>query len=382
MTDVTTKQLFPINGIAVVIDDELDDEKSEIYTLIERLSDQNISYIKYTTIPDDSVIEHFSGCSFIILDWLLKPSKTRDIPGLKQPEFIEKENIKFLKQLLFDKKIFVPVFIFTNQTIDDIKQMLEDEKLFDTNRPNFIFIKEKKELLKCDLLQEISSWIYDNPPVYVLKTWENEYRKALGSMFSDFYQHSPSWVTILTKSFENDSTDISAEMMTLIQNNLFSRMKTKILDESLLKITNGETDKEHIRQILEDCRFLKKEYLSDDEFRCGDVFLGTKKRLLINIRPDCDWVARGCTSPDSIELYLLEGTINKDDDIDTNLEDLSEEKRRAKELQNEILMNLGNFVEKANEAIIFSMYEKKTYTFHLKKIIIKTVGDLKDKRIG
>jgi hypothetical protein len=382
MTDVTTKPLFPINGIAVVIDDEIDESNANINDLIRQIESKNIPCVKYKELPDSEIIDHLQGVSIIILDWKLNPLALKDTIGqVMLPDSFEDDNVLFLKKLS-EKKVFVPIFIFTNGDLNSIRTKLIEKEIYDDNRPNFIFIELKSKLADNKLFDKISSWIYDNPPVYVLKTWENEYLKAQGSMFSDFYKHSPSWVTILTESFEKDSTDISAEMMTLIQNNLFSRMKTKILDESLLKITNGETDKEHIRQILEDCRFLKKEYLSDDEFRCGDVFLGTKKRLFINIRPDCDCVARGCTSPDSIELYLVEGTINKDDYIDTNLEDLSEEKRRAKELQNENLMKLGNFVEKANEVIIFSMYEGKTYTFYLKKFTIKTVGDLKDKRIG
>jgi hypothetical protein len=367
MTDVTTKQLFPINGIAVVIDDDIDKPNANINDLIIQIESKNIPCVKYKELPDLEIIDHLQGVSIIILDWKLNPLGLRDTIGqVLLPDSFEDDNVLFLKKLS-EKNIFVPIFIFTNGDSNSIRTKLIEEKIFyDDNRPNFIFIESKSELVDNKLFDKISSWIYDNPPVYVLKTWENEYRKAQGSVFSDFYQHSPSWVTILTESFEKDSTDISVEMITLIQNNLFSRMKTKILDESLLKITNGETDKEHIRQIFEDSRFLKKEYLSDKEFRCGDFFDdGTK--CFINIRPDCDCIPDRKdpnATIDSVELYLLEGNIN-------------DEKEYSKKN--------GNLPEKVNEAIIFSMYGGKTYTFNLKKIIIKTIGKLNEeqiKRIG
>ena len=63
--------------------------------------------------------------------------------------------------------------------------------------------------------------------------------------------------------------------------------------------------KEDICAVMEGERFIKKGFLPVDMIHTGDLFkVGSKYYL--NIRPNCDCIARSCTL-DEVEMYLLEG---------------------------------------------------------------------------
>ena len=57
------------SGIAVIIDNEIDDATSSIYSIKELIEKKNIPVLAFSEIPSIDVISALSGVSFVILDW-------------------------------------------------------------------------------------------------------------------------------------------------------------------------------------------------------------------------------------------------------------------------------------------------------------------------
>ena len=57
------------NGIAVIVDNEIENKTSAIYKIKELIEAKNIPVAVYSEIPQLDVIPALSGASFIILDW-------------------------------------------------------------------------------------------------------------------------------------------------------------------------------------------------------------------------------------------------------------------------------------------------------------------------
>ena len=91
------------SGIAVVIDDEIDKAKANINDLISQIEKQNMPCLKYKELPEDSIIDHLEGVSFLLLDWKLQPDIIGELvtEGVTRPDGIGRadvdENITFLK---------------------------------------------------------------------------------------------------------------------------------------------------------------------------------------------------------------------------------------------------------------------------------------------
>ena len=98
-----TSDLF--NGIAVIIDDEIGKKAANINELIKQIEDKNIPCVKYTYLPENDVIKHLQGISFLILDWRIRDKEIEEfmLDGVISPSTLEESiiqaNIDFLKKL-------------------------------------------------------------------------------------------------------------------------------------------------------------------------------------------------------------------------------------------------------------------------------------------
>jgi hypothetical protein len=394
---MSNNQINPlVNGIAIVIDDKIDSDDDLINNLIDQIESRDIPCVKFRKlpVPDNKFIAHIHGVSFILLDWELldTPIDENEIPQIDMPiDTFGNANVAFLKKIC--ETLFVPVFIFTYRSPEEVRSKLVSENLYyEDGQPNFIFIERKSELTDNRLFDRIGNWIKENPPVYVLKTWAHEYRVAQSQLFADFYNFNPSWVTVLKKCFKDDCLPmpaVSVEIMTLIKDNLSARMRMSGLEEEGLGGDVSSSDRKQIRQILEHSRFIGNDKLPADEVRCGDVFL-QKGNYFLNIRPDCDCIARK-NEIGTVMLHLLKGKIVLEENfgIDETIKQLQVEQDRKKQEEilekfyhSFILGEYGHFYEKANEAIIPFMYQGNTISFKFRDIIVKPFSDLASNRIG
>ncbi len=367
---MNTKELF--KGVAVVIDDEVKKSGTDIYKIIEKFEQEGIPLIKYEYLPTNDNINHFQNISFILLDWQLfeKPG-----PGFHFDEDSHiNENIKFLKSL--NKKYFLPIFIFSKENQDAIIRKLVENGLYEEKKNNYIFVKKKQDLISNEdenkLFAEIEEWLKQTPSIYVLKEWENSLNKAKNKLFWDFYNINHKWPSVLQKTFTDDGSDVNYELGNFIFKNIMARTKLIKFDEDILSVEDNELSKEELRKVLEAERFIKNESLPPSYPAIGDLFelfqyevengsSKEKKKLFINIRPDCDIIRdkdnikKGNKSLKNNEndynpyLYCLECKILKDKDIE---------------------IDKGAIIERKNSTIIPFVYENKILKINFDKLFL------------
>ena len=361
------KDLF--SGIAVVIDDEINDSNANIGNIVKQIESANIPILKYTSLPSEEVIRHFQNLSFLLLDWrLIKEEVTADeiaegvtIPDALQ-EYDASENIEFIKKLR--KVCFCPVFIFTNEGVGEIKNKLISGRIEIDDRPSNIFVQRKIDIKgRTKIFQVVTKWIKNNPSIYVLKEWEQEYQSSKNKLFLEFQDISPVWPKILWKNYSEDGVNPSIELGELISRNLHTRMTPFGFSEDILNKRGSKISLYEIQAVLEGERFL-----TEVDPKCigsGDIFK-ISSNYYINIRADCDLIAgRSDGNNDNIELYLLKGS-----------------KISADKGKKIFSKKYGLFPEIDTQAIIFPIHNGKILDFRFKNIEIKKWSEIKDKRIG
>jgi len=325
-------------GIAIIIDDNIKKENSgdPILKIRDQLKTNHIPILEYEKIPEDKEICNFKNINFILLDWYLF-EKPKHVKFMDDTPFI-KENVKFLRKV--NKVGFIPVFIFSNQDRDLIIKKLSEENIYNEGSNNYIFIKQKKDLLSEDndnlLFAEIEKWLKKTPSMYVLKEWEHSLNEAKRDLFWSFYGINHNWPSVLQKTFTDDGSDVNYELGNFIYKNISARTEQITFDDNILNQEDDNINKQDIRKVLEAERFIKNGSLPDKPCT-GDLFEydfndnGLKeKRYYLNIRPECDIVR-----PKNPELYCLECRIISDESINS-----------------EKLFNRGSFAEKVNNAYI------------------------------
>ena len=354
-----------MSGIAVVIDDAIEnaatdeDSKNEIRDpivgIVKRIGQEwKLPFYTANKMPPKEIWPNLlQAASFILLDWRLWRGGAAEL----ERAGIE-ENIQFLYEA---KDHFVPVFIFTNESPEDIKNELP-EAIYREGAP--VFIQAKSSLLSRDSLDfsALEEWISQNAAVYALKAWEQAFHAAKKELFSSMYAKTPDWPRVFWKSYVADSVDPSSSLTHLINDNLHGRMRTSGFDEEILTASHPEVPREDLLALIGETSFRAQDNLPEDEIRCGDLFTQSKKKFLLNLRPDCDCVPRDGQS-DEVELYCVVGKVMSD----AELRDQYRE---------------GHFSEKVWESVAFSIYDKKSVRFNFGRFCIKKYAELKNQRVG
>lgn len=199
-------------GIAVIFDDEISNPTSTIFTIKEIIQRKNIPVAVYNEMPQQEIIPSLSNASFVILDWDYTNSEL-DVGGderLSIPEGLRTEQDKNLVQFISEllRKVFIPVFIFTSKSVESIKTTLRDAELWNDDKENRIFIKQKNDInTEVQLFGAIEDWIKAMPSVYVLKEWEKSISKSKDAMFLELYEYSPNWVKIIWDMLKADTIE-------------------------------------------------------------------------------------------------------------------------------------------------------------------------------
>lgn len=196
------QELF--SGIAIVVDDEVNDPQANIANIIKQMEKCHIPVLRYTDILDENKIKHFKRISFLLLDWQLNPGQEigQDMAyeGVKLPSALDHAEV--LRKIAFIKKLnevcFCPIFIFTNEDKSHIKNMLLEAELITETYSHNLFIASRSNLQgRTKLLKEIKNWLEHTPSIYVLKEWENKYHASIHKLFWDFQKTNPFWPKIM-----------------------------------------------------------------------------------------------------------------------------------------------------------------------------------------
>lgn len=402
------KKLF--SGIAVIVDNEIDDASSSIYSIKNLIEEKNIPVLTFSEIPSLDVISALSGVSFVILDWdytdgkiPIEEGERLLIPGtLAETE--ETRLIKFITGLL--NELFVPVFIFTAKPKDMIIDSLGAAGLWQEGHPNRIFVKQKAEVdTEDELFSAIAEWTKDMPSVYVLKEWALAVKKAQNAMFNELYSYSPNWTQIIWNMLKADSRDNQREFGDFITKQLVNRIPDYSFEEEMIN-SDKPVSADELLSVVEGERYIKYTQPQSQAYT-GDLFYDSDgNAYYLNIRAHCD-LARN----DNPVLYLIKGKELTDEDIVTedikltsernlhfstgscfslerlgeicqNEEELISINKRFRAYRNAAFFSNGNIIGKRSEIIITCVAGKKALKFRLD--IHKTIkySQMKDKLIG
>ncbi len=411
------KSLF--KGIAVIIDNEIYKEDSAIKEIRSRLEQNNIPVVTYEDIPDTNVIPSFSNAAFVILDWDyfnssdLYDSDTGERVLIPDSVRQEKRNqvLLFIDMIL--NKIFVPVFVFTAVNPETVIEALDERHLWQHEKPNRIFVKQKIEISnETDLFNSIEAWVRQMPSVYVLKEWEKVFGTTKTNMFNELCNYSPNWVTIIWDMLKNDSIECAFELGSFITKNLINRINQYYFEEQYLH--SEFTPQNHeLKQLIERERYLEYN-IQPEQAYVGDLFEETNngsRKYYLNIRAQCDLSRKG----DQADLYLIKGKELSEEEIIKNdivitsqgvlrfedgveyslediarmcdaaqgeeIEDLKTLNSKFQDFRNRVFFNQGEILEKKTEAIIAYIGGGKIIKFRL-DVCVKKFRDFKDKRIG
>lgn len=350
-------------GIALVIDNRIGKEP-EIDAILADIKAGGGHFIALEALPGDEVdLDHFDKVAFFIMDWNLLGEPEMDMPAELHKAMIA-QNIDFLKRL--GRSRHAPVFIFTNEGIDEVVGELNaDAELRRSVEERHILVLSKSavagklyEVLEQDYAASI-------PSVLTLKKWERAHHKAANQLFKDLHNRAPYWPVMMWQTFDDDDVPAEYELERLINRLVEARMEPMGLDlNGFVPEVEAQRKKDEnayrgsMQKVLEGERFLRDERLKADIFAPGDVFCFTGApdavTYYINIRAECDCLH----GSDSTELYLL----------------------RAKEIPNaesRINPKFGNFTdEKDIEAIVYAMFDGKTFAVQFKDMKIKTIKSM------
>lgn len=351
-------------GIGMVVDDHVYRGNDVINGIVKYLeNDNHLPLVKYEALPDKIESICFSNLSFLLLDWELNTLVDDD--GLPIQDATLKaqnarENVDFIKQVV--DKVVIPIFIFSNEDVNSIKNTLSEYNIIDDDEKSPIFILSKSELFdndkKCIMFDKVNEWLKDTPSIYVTQKWKTAYLEAINGMALDMREASPFWPNLLWSCYTSDGVNPSEEISSLINQNALSRILPVEFDQNIL--SGRKACDEHIlKSLLERQCFMRNEYLGGLS-STGDIYKWQQKYFL-NIRPSCDCVGRDGNN----KIYLLKGDKVKD-----------------KEIQNGLFNDkYGNFNEQSNFVIVGPI-DGFFFRFKFKDIVIEDFEKKKDKRIG
>ncbi len=395
------------NGIAVIVDNKIEDVDSSIYRIKTLIEAKNIPVVSYSDIPSEDVIASFDRASFIILDWDYSDGELGQEEGerLSIPEELKQETekrlVSFIRKLLSDT--FVPIFIFTGKSEDMVTDSLRDESLWRDEGPNRIFVKQKSDIHTEEaLFSSIEEWVKSMPSVYVLKCWEGAARQAKTAMFNELYDCSPNWTGIIWEMLKGDSRDNIKEFGDFVTRQFVNRIGEYTFEENIIS-KEPAVNADELLRVVQGERYItytKPQVMAytGDLFREDDTYY-------LNVRAQCD-LAR---EPDP-ELYLISGKALSAADI--ALEDirLTSDKRlhvdnlsytldevdaifgsvaKLKKLnyaiakqKNKAFFSHGNIIGKKIEIIIPCIAEQGALKFSLDIAKMQKYSEIRGKLIG
>lgn len=408
--DMDVEKLF--QGIAVIFDDEISDPTSTIYTIKKNIQSKNIPVAVYNEMPRQEIIPSLSNAAFVILDWDYTNSKL-DVESSERVSIPielkanqEQDLIQFISKLLCE--VFIPVFIFTSKSVDSIKTTLRDAKLWNDDKENRIFIKQKNDInTEAQLFEEIENWIKAMPSVYVLKEWEKNISRSKDAMFIELYGYSPNWVKIIWDMLKEDSIENHREFGEFVTRNLNNRIGTYEFDEDIIGAERNISPEE-LSRVVEGERYFVY-HTQPGQAYTGDLFKDGNKYYL-NIRAQCDLSRTDEGGEYNPKLYCIKGKklrsgdivtddirmtteetlrfdVNKSFSLDEMCKickddnELEEFNKNFIKYRNRIFFRKGTFLERNDKVILGCVDDEQVLQFNL-DISIKEFGDVKDKRIG
>ncbi len=351
-------------GPVVVIDDNIGKEEY-IDKIISKIEEKGLPVLKYDTIDKaDNEIGNICFSNFIILDWRLFP---RGFPvdasmGDELKESLNKKKVEFIEKV--KRVCFSPIFIFTNISTDGIEEEIEkllkeNNLLYSDDRKNFIFIRNKQEILE-NLFKEINKWIVENPHIYLSNIWLNQFLKNSNEVFWSLYEKNSNWPNVFYKSFEEDGEDPVSGLNDILFRLVIAKTNLDNIDGEIFKKDVEELNMgEKIKTLYSEIMYLKGNI---DDIKPGDIYR-YRGKYYINIRPECDTTKR--ENIENVDIYLIPGA------------KISDNKMKKEFYKDEH----GRIIPKVNQEILPFLDRKNFVCFQFKDLKIKKYYEMKNKKI-
>lgn len=379
------------NGVALVIDDCIDSENETdgITKILDQLRKKYIPFITETELPRKEKRKHYTEISFVILDWNLQTFYLDE--GVSSPENLkadmENENISFIKDI--QSQSYCPIFIFTNDTVNDISDKLTKNGIPCDDKSN-IFIKNKDEFTDNNSVDKvIIEWLKSHSSMYVLKEWEREYQKAKCQLFNDFQSYHTDWAKVLWMHLGSDGGNKSIDLGEIINKNLLSRMLPFQFNDEYLTCDNSQWKSDEIRGVIQAEKFINKSQLSNEIIGTGDFFeyydpSDKKNHYLLNIRAQCDLMDRNAIQKNKCQKEVKEDVKEESDPKDKIVLYCIEGEIIPQEERNNYFSKKNDYRVKecSSKCVVTCLYNKQDFVFLFDNLRLFNWEELKNCRIG
>lgn len=362
-----------LTGPVVFIDDEIVDDQSNAYALLQELLSTGRPVATATEVPDgyEGRFEHWRSLAFVVVDWDLTPNSVGSVGGDTISQFHRRKLLSFLKDVL--DNIFCPVFVVSNEETRDIEATLFGDERFQRHdgRPDDRIAVFPKEVVMHNLIQHLSDWVEKSPALSVLKAWENEHDQAKTRLFSDLTAQEPDWPVYIWQAAQKDEVDPGFELASVITTNLFNRLDPVTFDVDAITSAGVKGDGEALRRVSQGRTTIDGRRLSPKMAQPGDLFKipGDPDGVLwLNVSPACHTVGRtakvgGVDVTEPINLHLLRAQV------------LTKWPHNEKDLQKSYGANF-------NSIVIHTVHEHNPVKFKFGEARILDWGELSDHRIS
>ncbi len=303
-------------GPAVVVDDKIDLQQGGMVAVVDQIRKAGMPVLTRSDLPDDEEVRHWGGFTLIVLDWELVSAGEA---GVALPRGLHDANASrvatFVERLLTE--LYCPVFIISNQGVDEIKDELATRMSVPTEQIDAHVLVRSKNSVESGLMNILEQWVREHPAVYAFKSWEHGYHGARQHMFSDFEVSSTDWPRVLWTASVEDMTDPHFELTETISRNILHRFMPLVFDEEVLAGHDlGGASLGALREVIHRNAVVPQASLHSSVVMPGDFFAATagdETSLLLNVTPACDLVPR-TEGSDDVRMTVLEATLVPDDE--------------------------------------------------------------------
>jgi hypothetical protein len=309
-----------LTGPVVFIDDEIGNDQSNAYALLQEILETGRPVATATEVPDgyEARFEHWRSLAFVVVDWDLTPNSVGMLGGDTISAFHRRRLLSFLKDVL--DNIYCPVFVVSNENTEQIESTLFEDERFQRHdgRPDDRIAVFPKEVVMHNLIQHLSDWVDQSPALSVLKAWENEHDQAKNRLFADLTAQEPDWPVYIWQAAQQDEVDPGFELASVITTNLFNRLDPVKFDVESITSAALKGDGEALRRVSQGRTTIEGRRLSPKMAQPGDLFRlpdDPDDVLWLNVSPACHTVGRVRTNSEGVEvaeptnLHLLRGQV-------------------------------------------------------------------------
>ena len=289
-----------LSATALVIDDEIVDENSTISRIISKLEQQGTLFVKHRELLES--IDSISNIAFIVLDWdLMKKEQIADMPeGVSLGATLLEDQKSKIRDFIKDVigKYFIPIFIFTQENIESIKEYLECEAIVkEAIGKNRVYLSSKGALQDDQVIVSLNDWLNNSMTVYTYKIMEEAIETAKHKFFNEMYTCDVNWPCHVYQILKKDEpADINSDFQEFLMTSFTSTINPIVFNPSGFERTVS-LDPAEVIKIFGKIKFLSYEGQANIGLHSGDIYVncdGEKNEYLINVSASCDMRYKRC----------------------------------------------------------------------------------------